>query len=78
MECTRNECTKMHWIAYESALYPNPTVALYHLSGEWSKLPFPPVKRFAMTSFNDQLVLAGGNGKCTSVNAFYQKVDVAI
>ena len=31
-------------------------------SGEWSKLPNAPVRGFAMTSLNDQLVLAGGGG----------------
>ena len=36
-------------------------------SGEWSKLPSPPVSGFAMTSFNDQLVLAGGNGNDTRI-----------
>ena len=29
-------------------------------SGDWSELPRSPVKRFAMTSLNGQLVLAGG------------------
>ena len=29
-------------------------------NGDWSKLPRPPVPAFAMTSLNDQLVLAGG------------------
>ena len=28
--------------------------------GDWRKLPRSPVDCFAMTSFNDQLVLAGG------------------
>ena len=31
-------------------------------SGDWSKLPRSPVKAFAMTSLNGQLVLAGGEG----------------
>ena len=31
-------------------------------SGDWSKLPKPPVDSFAMTSLNGQLVLAGGGG----------------
>ena len=31
-------------------------------SGDWSELPRPPVKDFAMTSLNGQLVLAGGGG----------------
>ena len=31
-------------------------------SGEWSKLPRAPVRGFAMTSLNGQLVLAGGGG----------------
>ena len=31
-------------------------------SGEWSKLPKLPVRGFAMTSLNGQLVLAGGSG----------------
>ena len=31
-------------------------------SGEWSKLPRAPVLGFAVTSLNDQLVLAGGAG----------------
>ena len=31
-------------------------------SGDWSELPRSPVKAFAMTSLNDQLVLAGGVG----------------
>ena len=30
--------------------------------GEWSELPRPPVSGFAMTSFKNQLVLAGGVG----------------
>ena len=30
-------------------------------SGDWSELPTPPVKAFAMTSLNGQLVLAGGS-----------------
>ena len=29
-------------------------------NGDWSKLPRPPVRGFAMTSLNGQLVLAGG------------------
>ena len=29
------------------------------VTGEWSKLPSPHVHGFAMTLFNDQLVLAG-------------------
>ena len=29
-------------------------------SGDWSELPTPPVRGFAMTSLNGQLVLAGG------------------
>ena len=37
------------------------------VSGEWSKLPRPPVSDFAMTSFNDQLVLAGGRGNDTRI-----------
>ena len=36
-------------------------------SGEWSELPSPPVSGFAMTSFNDQLVLAGGSGDDTRI-----------
>ena len=39
-------------------------------SGEWSKLPNPPVSRFAMTSFNDQLVLAGGSGYDTRITVW--------
>ena len=31
-------------------------------NGDWSELPRPPVKAFAMTSLNGQLVLAGGFG----------------
>ena len=31
-------------------------------SGDWSELPRSPVEAFAMTSLNDQLVLAGGDG----------------
>ena len=31
-------------------------------SGDWSELPRSPVEAFAMTSLNDQLVLAGGIG----------------
>ena len=31
-------------------------------SGEWSKLPTPPVVNFAMASLNGQLVLVGGSG----------------
>ena len=31
-------------------------------SGEWSKLPTPPVRSFAMASLNGQLVLVGGDG----------------
>ena len=31
-------------------------------SGDWSELPRPIVKAFAMTSLNGQLVLAGGSG----------------
>ena len=38
------------------------------VSGEWSKLPRHPVRSgFAMTSFNDQLVLAGGRGNDTRI-----------
>ena len=31
-------------------------------SGEWSKLPTPPVVHFALASLNGQLVLVGGSG----------------
>ena len=40
------------------------------VSGEWSKLPNPPVSSFAMTSFNDQLVLAGGSGNDTRITVW--------
>ena len=39
-------------------------------SGEWSKLPSPPVRGFTMTSFNDQLVLAGGRGDDTRITVW--------
>ena len=46
-------------------------VVQYNLeNGEWSKLPNPPVSRFAMTSFNDQLVLAGGRGYDTRITVW--------
>ena len=38
--------------------YSDDIVQYNPVSGEWSKLPSPPVQCFAMTSFNDQLVLA--------------------
>ena len=40
------------------------------VSGEWSELPSPPVKWFAMTSFNDQFVLAGGRGDDTRITVW--------
>ena len=39
-------------------------------SGEWSKLPSPPVNDFTMTSFNDQSVLAGGRGNDTRITVW--------
>ena len=35
--------------------------------GEWSELPSPPMSGFAMTSFNDQSVLAGGSDDDTRI-----------
>ena len=40
------------------------------VSGEWSELPSPPIQCFAMTSFNDQLVLAGGFGYDTRITVW--------
>ena len=40
------------------------------VSGEWSELPNPPVSRFAMTSFNNQLVLAGGYRDDTTITVW--------
>ena len=40
------------------------------VSGEWSELPSPPIQCFAMTSFNDQLVLAGGRGDDTRITVW--------
>ena len=39
-------------------------------SGDWSELPRSPVKGFAMTSLNGQLVLAGGYGDDTRITVW--------
>ena len=39
-------------------------------SGDWSELPRPPVKGFAMTSLNGQLVLAGGFGGVAKITVW--------
>ena len=39
-------------------------------SGDWSELPKPPVKGFAMTSLNGRLVLAGGFGGGTRITVW--------
>ena len=39
-------------------------------SGDWSELPRSPVKGFAMTSLNGQLVLAGGVGGDTRITVW--------
>ena len=39
-------------------------------SGDWSKLPRSPVKAFAMTSLNGQLVLAGGSGGAARITVW--------
>ena len=40
------------------------------VSSEWSELFSPPGSGFAMTSFNDQLVLAGGSGYDTRITVW--------
>ena len=40
------------------------------VSSEWSELFSPPGSGFAMTSFNDQLVLAGGSGYDTTITVW--------
>ena len=39
-------------------------------NGDWSRLPRSPVTGFAMTSLNDQLVLAGGRGDCARITVW--------
>ena len=39
-------------------------------SGDWSKLPRSPVRRFGMTSLNGQLVLAGGSGNDAKIRVW--------
>ena len=43
------------------------------VSGEWSELPSRPVSGFAMTSFNDQLVLAGNDTRITVWDSGHSK-----
>ena len=50
--------------------YSHDIVQYNPVSDEWSKLPSPPVQCFTMTSFNDQLVLAGGNGNDTRITVW--------
>ena len=47
-------------MVYSGGYYSGYVLQYNPVSGEWSELPSHPVNGFAMTSFNDQLVLAGG------------------
>ena len=50
-------------MVYCGGSYPTSKIIQYNPeSGDWSKLPTPPVGGFAITSLNGQLVLAGGGG----------------
>ena len=49
-------------MVYCGGYYSGDVLQYNPVSGEWSELPSPPIQCFAMTSFNDQLVLAGGIG----------------
>ena len=58
-------------MVYCRGYYSGDGVVQYNpVSGEWSERPSPPVSGFAMTSFNDQLVLAGGRGNDTRITVW--------
>ena len=58
-------------MVYCRGYYSGDGVVQYNpVSGEWSELPSPPVNDFTMTSFNDQLVLAGGRGDDTRITVW--------
>ena len=50
--------------------YSNTVIQYNPESGDWSELPRSPVKGFAMTSLNGQLVLAGGFGGDTRIRVW--------
>ena len=49
-------------VVYVGGGYINDVLEYHPGSGEWSKLPTPPVVFFAMASLSGQLVLVGGGG----------------
>ena len=63
----RGSSVIINGMVYCDSIFSGVIVQYNPESGEWSELPSPPVNWFPMTSFNDQLVLAGGGGGSTRI-----------